>query len=207
MLQLHKGTIRKYYKYQAWIQPILTSNGTMGGGSFACTSSTAESSYPAWKAFDGDKVTNTSRWGATSSSVPQWLSFYNPTKIMVTNIAITQRSNTTDHLTSGIIQVSDDNINWIDIKNWTNNNSTAGATWDIDLSDNINSYKYYRIYITGYSHSSGTWVSIVEATITAFTITEGTSSDYDYYEDVEVLQAPSEYDYDTNSVKVYALNR
>lgn len=187
---LYKGIVRHYYKYvnTPWTQPVLSANGTMGGNSFACAASSSD--YAPWHAFDGSK-TSSNRWAASTSTPPQWLTFYNPEKIKVTNLAITQRSDTTDHITSGIVQGSDDNTNWTDIKNFTNNNATPGATWNIDLSENTTSYKYYRIYITGYSASQGTYIHIVEVEITAFTVsvTEGTPSDYDFYEDTEEYQA------------------
>lgn len=184
--KLYKEIIRKYYKYVAWTQPILSANGTMGGNSFAVEASTTESGHPAYYAFDGSDST---RWGATSSSVPQWLTFYNPEKLKVTNIAIKNRSDIVAGITAGIIKGSNDNINWIDIKSFTNSETAKGATWNIDLSNNINSYNYYRIYITSYLATGGSYVCIITAIITGYTITESTSSDYDFYKDVDEYKA------------------
>lgn len=188
-----KETIRKYYKYQYndWVQPILTANGTMDENSFAVAASTSESSYPPYKAFD--KITS-SRWGATSSTVPQWISWYNPKPLKITDIAIANRSDTPNHLASGIIQACDDNVSWVNIKEWTNDVSERGAVWNIDLSNNVKSYKYYRLYISKYNISGDTtYVSIPELTITAQeqAIVESSESDYDFYEDIDIYKLPT----------------
>lgn len=175
---------KQYKKYQNWAQPKLTANGTMGGNSFAVQASTSESSYPAYKAFDGNTAA-TARWGATSSSVPQWIHWYNPTPLKITKITVRNRPDYSDHITAGRVEGSHDGLTWTTIKTFTNSNGTLGGTWSIDLSNNKTFYKYYSIYITGYDSTNRTFVGINEITITAktSTIVDGTSTDYDFITD------------------------
>ena len=53
----------------------LTSNGTLGGDTFAASAKSTEGSYSAYKAFTNDI---TDYWGPNGTSVPQWLKFYSP---------------------------------------------------------------------------------------------------------------------------------
>ena len=43
---------------------------------------------------------------------------------------------------------SKDGINYTLLKSYTNTNGTGGAWWTIDMSNNTNYYKYYRIQHT-----------------------------------------------------------
>ena len=174
---LPKGAGRKYYKYESWTQPTLSSNGTIGGGSFAVTAS-AESQasgdppYKAWEAFDKNSYTYW-RSGQTSA----WLEFYNPEPLRVTNL---QYANTYCYPTQGTVIASNDNSNWDTLTTWTNNSID---TFNIDLSSNTNTYLYYRVVV---NQVNTDYVHCQELTITAQKVVEGTSSDYDFYEDVDV---------------------
>ena len=148
-----------------WEQPIITSDGTMGGDSFACAASseyTAE--YGAWRCFDG--VTSTMYY-RSSGVLPQWIGWYNPNPLKVTNIAF--KNNTaqaSQSPTSGSVQGSNDNSTWTTITNFTNSETAAGATWNIDLSGNTNFYNYYRLNIDT-NYSPNTVAICHELTLTA----------------------------------------
>ena len=54
-----KETVRKYYKYstETFVQPIINSDGTLGGDRFACYCSTPNAYYPPYLQFDGNSAT------------------------------------------------------------------------------------------------------------------------------------------------------
>ena len=174
---------RKYYKYQyeTWTQPTLSANGNLGGYSFACTQSNAYNSEYAYLAFDSSNSTQFTTNGNTGS-----LTIYNPNPLNITNIVITNgfQSSYVRPISSGSIEGSNDNVTWTTLGSFTNTNKTVLATWSIDLSGNTGFYNYYRFNLVG----DGSYARITEMTITALekTIIESTSSDYDYYEDVNV---------------------
>ena len=156
----------------AFVQPVLTANRTLGGNAFAvAASSYVNSARAPWKAVDG--ITSSSDgenyvWHSNSGS-SWWFTFYNPTAINVTKIAI-QNSAFSGHkaITGGTISASNDGANWTTLTSWTNSNITANAWWNIDLSSNIGFYKYYRINITSSAYNG--YAVIGELAITA---TEG----------------------------------
>lgn len=193
-----KRTVRKYYKYQtvesSWTQPVLSANGTLGGDSFACSPSSTEEYlnwYPAWKAFDN---TNSTAWSCVGST--GHMIFYNPAALKVSSIKITNPTNNSGILnfhsvaTAGNIQASNDSTNWIQIATYTNSSTTSGQTWTINVNSS-NFYKYYKIEITSSSNNNNTCLAEVAITATkgGITIIEGTSFDYDFYEDEEAYLA------------------
>ena len=146
-----------------WTQPTLTANGTMGGNSFAVeASSQYDDTVPAWKAFDG---TSTSNWVATLGVIPSWITFYNPVALNVTKLAILNRATDNDGvITTGEIQVSNNNSDWVTIKTFSNSVVGNTTAWEIDLSNNTGFYKYYRINGTSFVRN---YISIGEVTIQA----------------------------------------
>lgn len=155
-----------------FVQPILSSNGTPGGSSFAVFCSSYESTYgrDAWMAFDGNKTSQ--GWfasGPASISNPEYIGWYNPTPIKVTSLDVTNAVNDYDYTAKGgKVQYSDDGTNWTDETTWTNNNTTAWATWTIAVNANT-FHKYWRLYVTNSSSQLGICEisinAIAEATI------------------------------------------
>lgn len=168
----------KYYKYtyEAWTQPVLSANGTLGGNSFAVAQSNVNDSDYAYKAFDNNSSTQFTNKGKTGS-----LTFYNPVPIKVTNLHIMNGFNGSyvRPISSGVVSGSNDNNGWTVLKEFTNTLTGVKAEWDINLSDNKKAYKYYKVDIVG----SSDFARITELTITATQQTgsvESTSADYDY---------------------------
>lgn len=167
----------KYYKYtyEAWIQPVLSANGTLGGDSFACLQSNTYQSDLAFKAFDNSTSTAWTNNGNTGS-----LTFYNPVRLLVTNFQITNGANASyvRAIRSGTVYGSDNNIDWESIKTFTNAVYTASGVWNIDLSTNTKGYKYYKLDVVG----DGSYAIIANLKITATqqTSVESTADDYDY---------------------------
>jgi len=192
--------VRVYYKRgeveTSWTQPVLSANGTIGDNAFACAASSEvgydsihNQYYTAWKAFNGitPAQDQDGYWMASSTSLPQWLEWYNPNPLKITRIQITGGGNMmgvyVGQPTTYQIQTSNDNINWSTIYNGTNSSASTNLIIDIDIN---NYYKYWRIYITATYYNLE--AIIREITITATQIVEsivpGTPDDYDFYEDV-----------------------
>ena len=123
---------------QAFSQPILTENGTMGGRSFAVSADNeTNGNAPAYHAFDNNDDTF---W--RGGNVPGYIDFYNPTPIKVTSISW---GFFYSYPTLGNVQGSNDYSDWTTITEFTND---YDGDFTIDMSGNTNSYKYYRINIS-----------------------------------------------------------
>ena len=138
-----------------WIQPVLSANGTMGGNSFAVNSNVIQyqsSINEAYLAFNGSKTGGV--FHSTQGVLSGYIDFYNPQALCVKKLTITNQESTANRASkAGIIYGSNDGSNWTQIKSYTNSVQTAGASWNIDLSDNTNFYKYYRMESSGTPYS------------------------------------------------------
>lgn len=149
-------------------QPTLSANGTLGGDSFAVYASNNHENYPIWQAFDGNSSTNWLTDSALSSQFPVSVILYNPVAIKVTNIALTNRTSYATYATAGNVYGSNDNSTYTLISSFTNTSATtAGATWNIDLSSNSEHYKYYKIEFTSATFSNSGNFGLAEVNITA----------------------------------------
>lgn len=134
-----------------WYSPYnLSSNGTLGGDSFAVWASNNldSTNYPAWKLFDGDGY---DYW--VNNSIPVDLIFYNPTPIRLHTVMFT---NTYDGqggtFTTGSIYGSNDGVTYTLIGNFTNSYDNPGDVYFILEEGGLESpafYKYYKVAITG----------------------------------------------------------
>ena len=176
---------RKYYKYvyEDFEQPILTSNGTMGGSNFACNQSSAYETYYAYLALSGSG----SFWHS-AESIPAWISWYNPNPLKITNLyfEVGNGSSYPDLPKEYYIQGSNDNINWTTVYSATNTTtSTIPLPINIDLSSiTNNTFKYWRYYVSSVLGRSFGNMRNMKITAKEKKVIEGTAEDYDYYEDV-----------------------
>lgn len=174
--------VRKYYKYQNWTQPILTSNGTMGGNSFACSQSTYLNDAMAFRCFNGDTTTSgeSNRWqiNNVNTSTQYWISWYNPKPLKTSSIKV-YNNEVTYVVKNWELCGSDDNVNWTTLATGTNTNTTAFSSWTISVPSSAKAYKYFSL---GCTPNSTTSMQIGEIQITAKEVVNGTSSNYDYYE-------------------------
>lgn len=185
---------RSYWKYdyRDFVQPVLSANGTMGGDKFAVNSISTDSNYPAYKSFDGDR----SGWGAIFYKTSGYLEFYNPNPLKVSFLNILNFAGDAYGVRSikkGYIQASNDGTEYKTIKEFTNDIVGGGQNWNIDLSDNANGYKYYRIVATDTSYADSNAANqtvITELTITAQELVKVGSTDYDTYTDKLLSYAP-----------------
>ena len=164
-----------------WSQPVLTSNGTLGGNSFAVAASTEyDVSAAAYKAFDGytsgEGHYYRSRYvdiGATHT-----FTFFNPTALKVSNISYLNYGQTIVIPVSGTVYGSNNGSSWTTITTYTNSVYTAGQSWNINLSGNTNYYKYYKVDFTN-GNSTG-YIICMELTVTA----KYQQTSYTYYWEV-----------------------
>lgn len=149
-------------------QPILTSNGTMGGNSFAVAGSSYyanSDTYNAWRAFNGVTDVQTDIWACENNSESAYFDFYNPKPIKVKTLTILNRySGTVGAITAGSVQGSNNGSTWETIKSFTNDIVTANTSWEIDLTTNTKFYRYYRINCTAFT---GTYCCINQLYIDA----------------------------------------
>lgn len=141
---------------EPWTQPVLSADGTIGGNSFAVYSNgVLGSGYEAWKAFDG----NSSTYWWSHSGTDNYLGFYNPNPLTVSNIKI---KNSQQAITDYEFQYSDNGIEWTIAVTGTNTNTTSGGEWDFNV--NAGAHPYWRIVAktAGYKR-------VVEMVITAHT--------------------------------------
>lgn len=196
---------RKYYKYvdTPWTQPIVTASSststsiiTQGHTIYSCWG-VRNSGYALSNCFDGSTTGTAGCPIEMSSAEYDWIQIFNHEPIKASEINIywhSPGSNLTQTSTV-IIEASSDGTNWTTLSSGTT--STSARITDIvkhtvDLSNNTNLYNYYRVenttpYTSNYRYC---WY-VVELQITATqkTIVECTSSDYDFYEDVNAYMA------------------
>lgn len=169
----------------SFVQPALSSNGTIGGDSFAVSGTTKyDTGYELWHLFDNDSSTV-----YASNGLPANIVFYNPIAIKITSLTIT--NGTTTYIRAfknWVVYGSNDNNTYTQLTSGTNSTTSTNTSWTINLNANTNYYKYYKIYISS-SHGDG----IIEAsniTITGTYITSAlndiifpmahTNTDYSY---------------------------
>ena len=181
----------KYYKKVTiendFAQPILTSNGTLGGDSFAVYAYDLVDGA-AYRAFDGIVQTNQSSCCTTNGK--GYIEFYNPTPIKLVSIQTYDYvTNTSYRCEEGIIYGSNDGTNWAVLTTFTQPTSTG--TGNLLPVINVNSndaYKYFKIKNekSGTGGTSGEWV-VPEIIITATEQTQGwqecTKAQYDQLPD------------------------
>lgn len=92
-----------------WIQPVLTSNGSLGD--ILSVSSGGGANSDAYKAFDSSATSYLNKMNSGA-----WLQFVTSDIISINSISIFSDDQYLPQ--SGILQVSDDGVNWIDVGSW-----------------------------------------------------------------------------------------
>ena len=138
-------------------QPVLSSNGTMGGDSFAVSCSSNGSSRDAYKSFDGNMNT---KWGVNNTT-EGWLKFYNPSALKVSSITYTPVSDYPSE-DGGTITIygSNNDSTWVKLYEGTYDGSSS----HVFTLTTQSFYKYYRINIT---NGISNWPGLGELTIDA----------------------------------------
>ena len=142
-------------------RPDLTTNGALGGPSFAVSAdSNNESSYPAWKAMDNSISTYWQSKNLNDGNISPTTKYadyiiYNPNFFLVGSLTLT--SSSTSYCPYDIyVYTSVDGINW-DLDQTVLANTSASKTITMNttlpykyvkLNMNIRYYYYYHIYLT-----------------------------------------------------------
>lgn len=131
-----------------FVQPVLSSNGTMGGDSFAAAASSYYDNtvqpYCATK-HDG------SRWQSNNGyGFPQWLTYYVPEGLVLSSVTFNnvggQDGNGRYVFGTYEFLVSNDNSTWTSLGSFTNT-YIGSDDFDVDIST-TESYKYFKINVT-----------------------------------------------------------
>ena len=202
------GTEKKFYKYiyRPFVQPILSSNGTIGGGHFATKASAEQTGYNryAWKAFDNDVAT---MWAGDSSNAG-WIEIYNPDPLNVTSIYWTFPASYTGHNPATLrVYAGDDENNLIILATIDTQAIYTGNSFTLDLSDNTNYYKIYRFETLGQVNTNtGLICGEMTITATAKILIETSRDDYDSYSD-EGRTYYKAYDYTTPGTYTFNIEK
>lgn len=191
---------RKYYKYSTEsviipavsgeLQPLATWSLLGNGASLGVKASAYYSSNYPYHALDtvaagAGGSTDTTTW-TINTGYPAWIAWSTPQLYKPSNVRIFTGVN---YPKTGTIDWSDDGENWVTITSWTSNVG-ANSNYTIDIPDTGYGYhRYYRLTITSGSNNSVMNLKAITTTGMYGTIIEGTSSDYDYYEDVSVCKS------------------
>lgn len=144
----------------AFIQPILTANGTLGGNNFAVYNNQERSGWPTWQAFDNNYSTT-----SDTNSTPNYLLIYNPQALKVSNFAYTNSSDARSAI-GWTVYGSNDNNNYITLASGTNSQTGGSVTWNISIPvANQAFYNYYKLYFS--SSNGGNNCIITNLAITA----------------------------------------
>lgn len=152
---------------EAFTRPNLSSNGTLGGSSFAVTGYTNySSSYPPYKAVDSSSTSYWygQAWQSTVDNVttrysPRFI-FYNPDKLKVSQLVLTYYNNSyTGDLAT--LQGSNDNSHWDPLETSYSLESLVGTL-------TVTSPKYYLYYKIGFNdQNTGRRIQLANLGITA----------------------------------------
>lgn len=157
------------YNYQAWSQPTMGGNGTMGGSSFAVASSAGT----AYSAFDGNGGSYTNYMNAGN-----WISWYNPDPLKVSKVVLSS-SGASYMPRAGKLQYSDNNSTWETAVSWSNSSSQNPFTVN---NTNTTHHKYWRIYVdTKGTNSGNSDFSNIAITAQKAIVVQSTKDDYVFY--------------------------
>ena len=173
--------LKKTVTETAWTQPILTSNGTLGGDSFAVSASSHQgtgTSYYPYCAFSGTNVW-TSVWLGGNGQQNLTYTMYNPIAIKIKRIGIQNDSYSDYAPTSGEVWYSDDSENYIRDSVFTNTIITKNSLWYITVNTTT-PHKYWQLRTL---KNAKVAIAIGEFKLDVVTLTEtwqaGTPNDYD----------------------------
>lgn len=179
-----KESVRKYYKYVAWTQPTLSSDTSYGTIS---SSITTWGDGQTWHISDGVKGTS-NKWGGGSGSGN--ITWHLPEKIKINSFQIWQ-TNESEYLNrfpkTIKLYASDDGTNYTEVGSLSGYSQPASAGY---VTVTCNTSKVYEYYKWEFGTSwKGSEIAVSEIVITAQKVIAGTTSDYDYYEDVDIYKA------------------
>ena len=135
---LSDDTIIRANEWQ-FIQPILSSNGTMGVDDFAVETTSTDTA--AYRMFNGSES-----YYASGMNEGVTITFYTKAAIRVRKVYIFGTDNRTP--SSGTIAHSDDGMNFTDCGGWDDTKEGLAGYWVAATSDESGYYNYHRLTIT-----------------------------------------------------------
>ena len=164
-------------------QPVLTSDGTLGGSSFAVstTGGVYSSGHELYRGFDNNTATS---YIATAGAKPI-ITMYNPIPLNITKFQVTNRTEGTANveIKQYKINVSNDGLTYTNIYSGTNSISAMGGIWNIDLSANNGYFKYYQIEVLSIGSVNYCEFAEIQITATEQTWQQCTKQEYDLLPD------------------------
>lgn len=144
----------------SFVQPVLSSNGTLGGSSFAVyTDAALYSGHEPWYGSDG----NNSTYFEMVFVAGKCHIWYNPNPLKVSYITILNSPSGNVTTTGYSIYGSNDNSTYTFLTTNSNNVTAGNATWYATIPENVQGYyKYYKMV---FNTVGNTYVCWMEATL------------------------------------------
>ena len=142
--------------------PTMTSNTTPSGEAFA--NYVFSGTYAPWIAFNGTNSNYADAWTANENPMnyPYWIGYRFEKPVVVKDVMIANRNFTTVNAVKDfILQGSNDNSKWVNIKSFTNTITGQSVEFHCDVSENNTAYLYYRLYITS-SHGVELYIAKIQ---------------------------------------------
>lgn len=111
------------------------------------SASTEYSGYPASRLVDDNNATD---WSSSTASVPQWVKIDLVTAKRVYSYTIRGDATGQYDITEWTLQGSNNETDWTNLDFRTGYSWSAGQQREFTLADPAGSYRYYRLYISGY---------------------------------------------------------
>lgn len=162
-------------------RPNLTSDGTLGGSSFAVYASSNYSKCYPYCAVDGKTITSYKNGDQWITQGGESFIFYYPNALRVTSLTMNCGYGSVYYYRAytGSVYGSNNNSSYSSVGSWSvAKNSTDTKVITIDLSSNTSYYKYYKLTPTAFMNN--TYWGISELYITA----KYATTSYTYYWDV-----------------------
>lgn len=155
------------YTEQAFTQPTLNANGTLGGSSFAVSGQGKYAGSDYYALANGRSESHVCAFGEGTPARTMEMTFYNPDAIKVNQI--TMYTDSVSYLETGTVTISasNDGSNWTTL---THSQTSSTNTLQYNITNN-NTYKYYKFNL--YRASITWWVGGLYLS----TATEGINTD------------------------------
>ena len=143
-----------------WNQPVLSSNGTMGGSKFAASQSDGyDGQAIGYRAFDNNINLE---WCSGRNGTNKSLYWYSPDALKISTLKITNASN--DAVYSFTLKASNTNSNYATIATFPSGNMSSYGSFVATINSK-NAYKYFQLITSG--GSTGDFAKIAELNINA----------------------------------------
>lgn len=138
-----------------YIMPFLTADSY--GGCTVSASSVYNSTYPAWKAFDGEESDTKDYWASTVADAQPWIQVHLPHRLRNAEIGLTNMTaEGTNAAVSGRFMGSNDGSAWTEIGTFEGRGTGPRATTWHSLK-NDTAYAYLRVVVTQ-KGTANSWV-------------------------------------------------